>query len=65
MRTIVYLPDHFFAGMFNTVGLIAIRVSLAGDIEGSFARSSHKHLPVAGVVASRYNIHQVQCRTLY
>jgi len=65
MRTTMYLPDLFSAAMFNAVWLVAIRVSLTGDIESSFARSSHTHLPVAGVVANRYNIHQVQSRTLY
>ena len=49
MRTTVYLPDHFSAGMFNTVGLIAIRVSLTGDIEGLFAKSSHIQLRMAEV----------------
>jgi len=45
----MYLPDFFSAGMFNAVGLIAIRVSLTGGIEGLFAKSSHIHLLIAGV----------------
>ena len=43
MRTTMYLPDLFCAGMFNALWLIAIRVSLGGHIEGLFARSSHPH----------------------
>jgi len=49
MRTTVYLPDIFSAGMFDAVGSIAIRVSLTGDIEGLFAKSLYIHLPIARV----------------
>ena len=42
--------DYFPAGMFNAVGLIAIRVSLRGDMEGLFARSRCVRLPIAGGV---------------
>jgi len=35
--------------MFNAVGLVAIRVSLGGGVEGLLARSPHIHLHIAGV----------------